>query len=145
KDLANNGYQAGGSYPQIVDGSLVSVVAPQVTAAGGLGALYGANLGDAKSASVFVNGYLAPIVFGSSGQIDLQIPWESVGFAPYGVVVNGLPSPIQFTNVQVYSPDILAVAHSDGATPVTAGNPASAGETVVIYATGLGTVTGAMV
>jgi uncharacterized protein (TIGR03437 family) len=145
KDLANNGYQAGGNYPQIVDGSLVSVVAPQATAAGGLGALYGANLGDAKSASVYVNGYPAPIVFGSAGQIDLQIPWEGVGFAPYGVVVNGLPSPIQFTNVQVFSPDILAVAHSDGATPVTPGNPASAGETVVIYATGLGTVNGSMV
>jgi uncharacterized protein (TIGR03437 family) len=146
QDLAKNGYQTPGNNPQIVDGSLISVVSNQAGAAGGLGALYGSNLGDAKSAAVYVNGFQSPIVFGSAGQIDLQIPWEAAGLhIPYGVIVNGQPSPIQFTNVQTYSPDVLAVAHQDGQTPVTAANPASAGETVVIYATGLGPVGGTMV
>jgi len=145
KDLANNGYQPPASYPQVVNGSLISVVSVQSPASGALAALYGANLGDAKSATVYVNGYSAPIVFGSSGQIDIQVPWESVGNAPYGVVVNGAPSSIQFANVIAYSPDVLAVVHSDGATPITSTNPASVGETVVIYATGLGPVNGAMV
>lgn len=144
QDMAKNGYSAGSSYPQIQDGSLINAAAFEATAAGGLGTIYGANLGDANSETVFVNGYAAPIAFGSAGQINIQAPWESAGFAPYGVVVNGLPSSIQFATVTTTSPGIFVVTHQNG-TLLNDSTPGTAGETLVVYATGLGPVNGAMV
>jgi uncharacterized protein (TIGR03437 family) len=61
------------------------------------------------------------------------------------MIVNGAPSNIQTATVATYSPGVFAITHADGSSPVTATSPATAKETVVVYATGLGPVSGSMV
>ena len=84
-------------------------------------------------------------------QFNVQVPWEATGLASFGMIVNGAPSNIQFANVNTYSPDVFmispalgAITHVDGSL-VSATSPAAANEVVVVYATGLGPVGGAMV
>jgi uncharacterized protein (TIGR03437 family) len=69
----------------------------------------------------------------------------------FSMVVNGMPSNVQSRGVYTYSPDVFmvspaqaAITHADG-TLVSNASPAAVNETVVVYATGLGPVSGAMV
>jgi uncharacterized protein (TIGR03437 family) len=133
--------------PSLPDGGFVSVGshAPPV-AAGGAAELYGANFGTADTTQIYVNGFLAPLLFSSGGQVDVQVPWEANGDQIYlGAIVNGSPSNLSRANVRTYAPAILAVTHTDGASFVTDGSPASAGETLVVYMSGLGPVSGPMI
>jgi uncharacterized protein (TIGR03437 family) len=79
------------------------------------------------------------------------VPWEATGYAPFGMIVNGAPSNLQDATVSTYSPGVFMVSpaqavitHADGSL-VSDTSPAAANETVVVYATGLGPVSGAMV
>jgi uncharacterized protein (TIGR03437 family) len=67
------------------------------------------------------------------------------------MIVNGTPSNVQFATVSTFSPGVFmisptqaAITHVDGSL-VSNASPATANETVVVYATGLGPVAGAMV
>jgi uncharacterized protein (TIGR03437 family) len=101
---------------------------------------------------VFVNGQAAPVYAVSSGVISAWIPYEISGdyFATFQVVANGSKS----NSVTVYadnsSPGIYtlpetglgagAILHSDYSL-VSDSNPATPGETVLLFMNGLGTVT----
>jgi uncharacterized protein (TIGR03437 family) len=146
KDLVTQGYRLPASYPTLADGGFVSVGTHALpVAAGGAAEIYGINFGTADITSLYINGYPAPLLFTSGGQVDVQVPWEAGGTATLGAIVNGSPSNVLITAVNAYAPAILAVTHTDGQSYVTPANPAAANETLVVYATGLGPVTGGMV
>ncbi len=100
---------------------------------------------------VMVNGVAAPLDYVSPTQINLVVPYETsaYSFATFQVINNKAPS----NQVTVYtsgsSPGVFsmssngigpaAVTHADGSL-VTQSSPAVAGETVVLYVTGLGNV-----
>jgi uncharacterized protein (TIGR03437 family) len=150
-DIATQGYQLPSNYPALATGGVINAAAFAPTAAGGLASIYGSNLGSGDNTTVFINGFAAPVFFASAGQFNVQVPWEATGAAPVGIIVNGAPSNIQTVAVNTYSPGVFmvsaavaAITHVDGSL-VTSASPATANETVVVYATGLGPVSGAMV
>jgi uncharacterized protein (TIGR03437 family) len=94
-----------------------------------------------------VNGTAAPLFFVSSGQINFQLPAVTGGVATVAVASGGLASSpaMQLTLLSAH-PGIFAVgggqnlgqilnANSSANSP---SNPASAGQTIQIFATGLG-------
>jgi uncharacterized protein (TIGR03437 family) len=131
-------------------------------APGSLVSIYGSGFGDGlvnanavpwpttlAGVTVYVNGFAAPIQFVSPGQINVQVPWEvgqGDGTVPFTVMLNGAaakgtransPANGTFTNtvkarMGQASPGIHAIAVNGGA--------AKAGDTIVIYASGLGPV-----
>jgi uncharacterized protein (TIGR03437 family) len=120
-------------------------------ARGGLASIYGSNLGNGDNTTVWVNGSVAPVFFASPGQFNVQVPWETTGMGSFNMIVNGMPSNVQSVGVTIYSPDVFmispaqgAITHADGSL-VSNASPATVNETVVVYATGLGPVSGAMV
>ena len=150
-DIAAYGYQLPSNYPNLNNGGVVNAAAGVATAAGGLASIYGTNMGSGDNTTVYINGYAAPVFYASTLQFNVQVPWEATGFAPFGVIVNGAPSNVQFATVSTYSPGVFmvsptvgAITHADGS-PVSGTSPAAANDWVVVYATGLGPVSGAMV
>jgi len=99
--------------------------------------------------SVTFNDVSAPLSLVSSGRINALVPYEITGSTATIVVNNGSPSnPVQVavaaTAPGVYSLDQSgfgpgAILHPDF-TVVNAASPAKAGETVLVYLTGLGAV-----
>jgi uncharacterized protein (TIGR03437 family) len=101
---------------------------------------------------VFVNGQAAPVYLVSQNQINALIPYEISGeyFATFQVVVNDSKSNLVTVYVDNSAPGIYtltengigegAILHSDYSA-VTASSPAVAGETVLLFMVGLGTVT----
>ena len=89
--------------------------------------------------------------FSSAGQLNIQVPWELAGlnFVFVKARIEDSASTVFNLPLADYAPGIFefrlggkyygAVTHADG-TVVTAQSPARAGETVVVYATGLGPV-----
>ena len=105
---------------------------------------------------VTVGGILAPLVYVSSGQINFQIPFEAPlqGTVPVVVSSNGATVLTINTALSEYAPGMFAysripgyldpvVVHGATNALVTPDNPAQPGETVVVYATGVGSVTNA--
>ena len=92
--------------------------------------------------SVRINGIPAPLLYVSPGQLNLQVPWTlEPGTASIRVSVNGVEqAPISAT-MEAASPGIFVVVHADGSL-VSSENPATAGEVLIVYANGLGAVTG---
>ena len=101
--------------------------------------------------SLTVNGLPAPIAYVSSGQINFLVPYAASGATASIVVTSGtsisntVAVPLQKTSPGAFSTGgagtgLGAITHSNGSL-VTATNPAARGETVVVYATGLGVVT----
>jgi chitinase len=103
--------------------------------------------------TVTVGGVAAPLFavdnVNGSEQINFEVPWEIATQTSALVVVtsNGVssqPVPVAVHTAQpgVFTVDgVNAVAvHGANQRPVTAANPASAGEIIVLYATGLGPV-----
>lgn len=95
--------------------------------------------------SVRINDVLAPLLFVSPGQLNLQVPWMlNPGPASVVVTVDGAArAPISAT-VGTISPGVFVVVHANG-TLVTPDNPAVPGEVLVAYSNGLGPVTGSVV
>jgi uncharacterized protein (TIGR03437 family) len=100
-----------------------------------------------SDAQVTLNGQRLPLLFVSARQINLQLPFDVVGTATLRVITtNGFSEAT--VNVAPAAPGVFfadgqtpAVTHADGKL-VTAASPALPGETVSVYMTGLGTVTG---
>lgn len=125
-----------------------------VISPGALSTIAGSGLGiDAEAASiplprilgdtfVAINGVRAPLLSTSAGSIQFEVPGDlALGSADVVIAVNGVttnPAPV---TVAAATPGILAVVHADGSA-VTTQAPPIAGETLSIYATGLGAVTG---
>jgi uncharacterized protein (TIGR03437 family) len=100
----------------------------------------------------------APLFFVSSGQINMQVPWELAGQAQTSLAVTaaGRSSPPETVNVATHAPGIFQldggqgvilisntaiVAAPTGAIPGIQSHPANPGDYLTIYATGLGPVT----
>jgi uncharacterized protein (TIGR03437 family) len=89
---------------------------------------------------VAVEGVRAALAFTTSGQIQIQVPWDiPIGDATVVVSVNGSMSNSFDSTMQATAPAIFAITHGDG-TSITAQSPAMGGEEVVMYMTGLGAV-----
>ena len=106
--------------------------------------------------SVTVDGIPAPLFaianINGQEQISFQVPWELAQLgspANPAIVVtrNGVSSAPVMVDLLAASPGIFttdgttgAILHGASLLPVTSSNPASAGETVILYAAGLGPV-----
>jgi uncharacterized protein (TIGR03437 family) len=114
------------------------------------------------SAPVLVNGFKAPIFLGSEGYLRIQIPWETpVNQRISFVVENGISQPFESVKTEnsvtiatnfllaSYDPSspehsFPALFHQDFSSLVTASHPASDGEFLHLYMTGLGPVSPAV-
>ena len=143
--------------PAISPGSLISIFGSGLAA--GLSVANSVPLSTALSDvnSVTINGMAAPLVSVSDGQISAQVPWEVVP-GPATVMVNRTSSSSQPMPVQVnaFAPALITLnlgtlqalatngdgtlTASTGPLPGFSSHPATAGDTITLYATGLGTV-----
>jgi uncharacterized protein (TIGR03437 family) len=151
--------------PFIPPAGIESVTGPTpdgTVAPGSLMSIYGQNLapglqiGPANPLSqyignitVTVGDFLLPLVFVSPNQISAQVPWELADGA-YTLVIHsaGQPdvagtftvsrnAPGIFTQANDQNLQLALALHADG-TPVNVKSPASLGEQITLYATGLG-------
>jgi uncharacterized protein (TIGR03437 family) len=129
-------------------------------APGAIVTIFGSNLADAAASaagapyptvigetSVTFNGVAAPLFYVSPGQINAQAPFAlGLGIATIQVTRGSLASPVGAVNVAYVSPGIFivnqatnqgAILHADYSL-VGSGNPARTGDSLQIYATGLG-------
>jgi uncharacterized protein (TIGR03437 family) len=149
---------AGSGHSAIVaPGSLISIFGSGL--AGGLSTAnsipISTTLGDVDS--VTINGTAAPLVFVSDSQINAQLPW-GMGPGQANVVVTrgGTASAPMAVQVNPFAPALFGLnlgtlqaiaTNADGSltapangVPGIASHPATAGDTIVLYATGLGPV-----
>ncbi len=94
----------------------------------------------------------ARLFYVSPGQLNVQVPWELAGltFAMVKVRINDTVSSVVRVELGDYSPGIFeydlggqrwgVVTHANDGRVVTPENPARGGETVVVWATGVGPV-----
>jgi uncharacterized protein (TIGR03437 family) len=144
---------APGSEPKLSAGGAVDAADSLGTLApGALASIYGQGLASATAgaaslplptevagASMTVNGVLAPILFASSGQVNVQIPWETQpGTATIAARFKGVSGNSITATVGQVAPGIFVTVYPDGS--LTTGKPAAAGDVLVIYANGLGPV-----
>ena len=109
-------------------------------------------------ASADLGGNGAPLFFVSSGQINIQVPWELAGQtqARLTITAGGVTSNPQTVSLATFAPGIFQLANGQGAiliantatvaAPVASiagsqARPANPGEFITIYCTGLGPVT----
>jgi uncharacterized protein (TIGR03437 family) len=107
------------------------------------------NLGGTQ---VTINGIAAPLYYVSSGQINAVVPWElsTASLATIQVINNGTSSNTVTMYVADSNPGVFtqnetgigfgAATHADY-TLITPSHPAAAGETILVFLTGLGAVT----
>ncbi len=148
--VANNG-------GAVAPGSLISIFGSSLAAGLSVANSIPASttLGDVMS--VTINGQAAPLLSVSGGQINVQVPWEaSPGSANVVVTRASGASPALSIQVNQYAPvavvmnpgGLQAFANNADGTMVAApgslggigAHPATAGDTISIYATGLGAV-----
>jgi uncharacterized protein (TIGR03437 family) len=110
--------------------------------------VFGTNFGTSTSIAVTVAGKQAKVLFATGGQLSIQIPVD----APTGATTLqvGTSAPFNITLTQ-YAPalfttgntgsGLVAAIHGQGSGTITESSPAKPGETVSIYATGLGATT----
>jgi len=96
------------------------------------------------STSVTINGFPAPLYYVSPTQIDLIVPFE-IAQSPLAQIIvtnSGTASNAVTVRASDTAPGIGlgSITHLNGSL-VTAANPAQIGESVVLYASGLGAVT----
>jgi uncharacterized protein (TIGR03437 family) len=84
-------------------------------------------------------GHLAYV---SAGQINVQIPWEFQGQTSVAmkVTVSALPSNVYTVPLAPASPGVFAIVDATANVVVTGATPVKRGDTLVIYANGLGAV-----
>jgi uncharacterized protein (TIGR03437 family) len=156
------------STPIVTPGGAVNAASYSlVLAPGAFISIYGANFGAGATASaapfpdslastqVFVGGQPLPLYFTSSGQIDAIVPYGVAPGSTQQLVVqsgNALSQPVTVTvaaaepgvftqNQSGSGPGAVLVVKSSGAETLnTAATPASAGDALVVFCTGLGAV-----
>jgi uncharacterized protein (TIGR03437 family) len=138
-------------------------------APGSLITIYGSNLADGTSAAgslplpnqsngvqVMMGNLILPQSYTSAGQLNVQVPFDLPQNTQYQITIQrdsllSVPEPLVIASGQ---PGVFTlnqsgsgqgiIVKSDGVTLAKPGTPAAAGETVVIYCTGLGAVTPAV-
>jgi uncharacterized protein (TIGR03437 family) len=153
--------------PSIANGGVGNAapggVAGQGLAPGSYISIYGTNLSDATLGEftsslpvslaatnvTFDGGGLSlpgHLQFVSPGQVNVQIPWEFAGQSSVQmkVVSNYLYSALYTVPLAQYSPGVFATTHANYQS-VTSSSPAKAGETILLFANGLGPVDTAQV
>jgi uncharacterized protein (TIGR03437 family) len=151
--IATAGYQLPTTDPVVASVSSNGLTSVSGMSPGALTLVNGSQLGAIPGAAtqyplpfslaynfVAIEGVRAALAFTTSGQIQIQVPWDiPIGDATVVVSVNGSMSNSFDSTMQATAPAIFAITHADG-TSVTAQSPATGGEEVVIYMTGLGAV-----
>ena len=145
----------------LAPGSLVSIFGGSL--AGSLASASSTTLSTSLSdvSAVTINGVASPLIMVSDGQISAQVPWEVIPGPATVTVARGNAFSNQF-NVQVnqFAPALFniqlgglqAIAiNGDGSMAAPTGflgginaHPATAGDTLTFYATGLGPVNGTL-
>ena len=136
-----------------VPGSIASLFGTNLTNASGINLAGSLPLPPSfQNVSVLVNDQPAPIFavdnVNGQQQINIQVPWEIAGksSARFQVQNNGVAGPSLTVAVAAAQPGIFTYGQGFGAIlhanfqPADIAHPAKAGETVLIYATGLGAV-----
>jgi uncharacterized protein (TIGR03437 family) len=91
-----------------------------------------------SNVTVTIGGIPAPLFYVSPGQINLQVPLGlSLGATSLVITANG-QTVTRTVNAVALRPGIFVVTHASDFSPVTAQNPAQAGEYLALFATGLG-------
>jgi uncharacterized protein (TIGR03437 family) len=158
--------------PNVTQGGVVhaaSSASGVPIAPGSLITIYGSNLADAQGqsstlplpesqngAQVLLGSTPLPILYTSSGQLNVQVPFNAPANTQYQLSVqrDSLVSLPEQLVVAQANPGVFTVNEqgsgqgvifkSDGVTLAQPGSPANPGETVVIYCTGLGAVSPAV-
>jgi uncharacterized protein (TIGR03437 family) len=141
----------------VAPGEIATIFGTNLTAASGINLTSGLPLATKfLNVSVMVNGTAAPLFaidnVNGTQQINFQVPWEVAGKpnASITVVNNGSASPVVAVPVVAGHPGIFNYAAAGGNFGVIlhanfqladSAHPATAGEVVLIYCTGLGAVT----
>jgi uncharacterized protein (TIGR03437 family) len=165
--VANGGVLNGASFAQgqpVAAGSLVSIFGTQLAASMAQASTVPLSTALADVSSVTFNGTAAPLLFVSPGQINAQVPWEVAppdgASANVSMVVNRGSLSSAATSVPLTSaaPGLFTIGgtqavaiNSDSSIAAPTGSitgittrPARPGDTIVVYATGLGAVTPAV-
>jgi len=96
---------------------------------------------------VLVNGTAAPLFYTSSGQINFEIPINAAtGDGTVQIVRNGTPGNMIYVNIGAQAPQFFlvpgtggyAITTPEGMLTGTSSSPVHVGDTIVIYAIGLG-------
>jgi uncharacterized protein (TIGR03437 family) len=85
----------------------------------------------------------APVYYVSSGQINAIVPYTAPSdgtLLSFQVIANGTPSNAVSEYSGLTTPGVFAITHANGSL-VSVSSPAKVGETLVVYANGLGAVT----
>ena len=99
-----------------------------------------------QNTQLIVGGFVAPLYFLSSAQLNVEIPAELAALQQYpavGVVNNALSLPVQITvvpaapGVAAYMDGSVEAEHSDFSL-IDSNSPAHPGESIVIYLVGMG-------
>lgn len=105
---------------------------------------------DLGGVSVSINGVYSPVLYADSGQINFQAPFEAQAGSATLVVRSPLGMSLEYAlTMDAAAPGIfqmdgnLAVATDAHGTLLTPANPAAAGSVIVVYLTGIGSVTNA--
>jgi uncharacterized protein (TIGR03437 family) len=152
-EIASYGYQVPTTDPVVASVSSSGLTSTQGMSPGALVLVNGSQFGVIPGAAsqyplphslannfVAVEGVRAALAFTTSGQIEMQVPWDiPIGSAAVVVSANGAMSNSFNSSMSAATPSIFAITHANG-TAVSAGSPATAGEEIVIYMTGLGAV-----
>ncbi len=136
--------------PQTGAGAVVNAATFQQRALvpGSLVSLFGLNL---TGSTVQFNGVPAPILYASSSQLNLQVPWELQGASTASVSITGnsIGNEIESVPVAPSDPGIFSLGAPQGGqgaienvagSVVDANSPAHAGDYILVFATGLGAV-----
>jgi uncharacterized protein (TIGR03437 family) len=134
--------------PPVNAASFTTAVAP-----GEIVSLFGSGLGPTKGAvgeptsglypssvagvQVAFSGVAAPLLYVQAGQINTVVPKEVGSSATIQISYQGQSAAPLNVSVQAANPGVFAIVNQDG-TVNSAANPAKAGSTISVYATGAG-------
>ena len=152
-EAASDGFVASTAGPQIAAAGVSALGGLPVLSPGGLATVTGTNLASSAvqaaavplprvlgNAYVSVEGVRTPLLSMAAGSIEFQVPGDIPGGdASIVVSSNGAMTSTADGAVQASAPAISAVVHADGSA-VSAAHPAVAGDTISLYATGMGAV-----
>ncbi|MEP6714076.1 MAG: hypothetical protein ABJC09_00800 [Terriglobia bacterium] len=156
----------GQTAPVILAGGIVNAAAlpgaPAMVAPGSIVSIYGSGMASSfpgagaqasgfplpttlSGAQVFMNGIPAPIYYADASQINAQVPWEVAGANSLSVQVRylGMASNTETVPLTTVAPGIFVVLHALDYAAVTTARPVTPGEYLIIYCTGLGSVSNA--
>jgi len=158
--------------PALAPNGIVSSATFRVVAPGSIAAAFGTAMADGTEiastlplpstlagASLSLNGSNAPVFFASPGQMNFQVPWETLNGPATATLTVGAQTSTTQTFISQYAPGIYTLsadgqgqgvivnsltgawaAPENGIAGVTAA-PVSSGDFITIYCTGLGPVT----